>query len=160
MMEQLAEFDRKLNKEESYQFLMCRVLQCILLPLACIAMMIPIEEDFLLMLSISFYLLVLSANFHLQPYLYVKQQGKLYSVYQILRITPLKRTDYLRVRRRRLQSFLWKIAAAALCCQLLGNILNSGFVIESAVKSLLYSLLMTSVVGACGLAAIDISAKK
>lgn len=159
-MEQLAEFDRKLKKEESYQFLMCRVLQCILLPLACLAMMIPIEDDFPLMLAVSFYLLALSAKFYLQPYLYVKQQGKLCSIYQILKITPLNRKDYLCVRRKRLQSFLCLIAAAALCAQLAGNFLNAGVTTESVVRSLLYSLFMTVIVGACGVADIYASAKK
>lgn len=159
-MEQLAEFDRKLKKEESYQFLMCRVLQCILLPLACLAMMIPIEEDFLLMLAVSFYLLALSAKFHMQPYLYIKQQGKLCSVYQILKTTPLKRKDYLCARRKRLQSFLCLIAAAALCGQLVGNFLDAGVTTGGIVRSLLYSLFMTAIVGACELTDIVFSAKK
>lgn len=129
-MEQMKEFDKRLQEADSYQFLMCRVLKIIFTILGGALMLFPAaaeDMDMTLALFWTFYALGWAVRCHMTSYLYVKQNGKTVPVYGILKQTPVKREIYIKARRKRLFAYLGKMGLAALVLQLIGTAAACGF---------------------------------
>lgn len=125
-MNTITEFDKQLKIAYKDDFSMLRIVEIILLVIGCPTYIIPVASgDFPIMLIFQLFLLIiLAAQMHMQPLLYVKQDNRLIPIYRIIQQTPIKKEDFIRSRTQYLNHFLGKVAGACLLFQLLGNLLS------------------------------------
>lgn len=142
--ELIREFDQKLQKCTSKGTEpVARFVIILFEVLITLVMLIPYEKGDIRMHAVcSLILAPWPVQMYLQPYLYVKEDGKLWGIYEKLRYLPIEKRELCRVRTEYLLRFLRIPFLCGILAQLLGCLLAGQ---EITLGNILCPLLATGV---------------
>ncbi|MDO5293134.1 MAG: hypothetical protein Q4F05_10325 [bacterium] len=141
-LEQVRQFDRTYKQVEDYQFLMCRVVKYIFLPLGVGLMLFPLESDTRIFLLYVVAMQSIARNFHLKPYMKVTEDGKLVSIYEKLKYLPITNDSIFKVRKVYLTSFCIKLMIANIILQQIGAAIEGKWTVINLIHPLGVSILV------------------
>lgn len=128
-MEQVKKFDEIYKKQESYNFLMFKIVKYLGIILGIFLMMIPISEGGVVIAFYSFACIGMGVTFYLRSYMVVFEDGKAVSIYKKLKWLPVSKKDIMKVRAGYLKDIMVKISAIVLAEQIIGLLLSETFTI-------------------------------
>lgn len=142
-MKKIETFDAELREQYKYEFLMSKVLWFILGGIGTFFMLIPVQEiweDSLLL--IGFVLPMAGTSFWLRPYMVIAEKGKIVSVFQKLKWSPISKKEICMARIKYISEFCLKGLVAALILQQIGSALSGTF----GIVSLLYPVIVWALI--------------
>ncbi|MFW5630493.1 MAG: hypothetical protein ACOCNB_06875 [Acetivibrio ethanolgignens] len=129
-MESVRKFDAMLKEKESETFTIAAAVMWILVLPMVIMMTFPFEAKELGITHLMvIYIIGMALIMYLQPYMYIKENGKVRKIYAVLEEMPVTWKDIYRVRREYLDKFCLRTGVVFVACQLLTALLRGKWTI-------------------------------
>ncbi len=138
-MKKIEAFDAELKEQYKYEFLMSKVLWIILVGLGTFFMLIPVQaiwEESLFLIGVM--LPMAGTSFWLRPYMVITEKGKIISVFQKLKWTPISKKEIRVARIKYVSEFCLKVLVVAMILQQISAALSGTF----GIVSLLYPIIV------------------
>ena len=120
-MEQVKNFDKKLEKIENYEFVMSKFVMYLSLIPGCFWMIVPFEEKETFLWMTSYNVFAIGIYCYLRPYLYIGKEKT--SVFHVLNWMPIEINEIYKVRRQYLDGVILKISIVSFIFQQIGAVL-------------------------------------
>jgi len=138
-MKKIEKFDAELREQYKYEFLMSKVLWFILGGIGTFFMLIPVQaiwEESLLLIGVV--LPMAGTSFWFRPYMMITEKGKIVSVFQKLKWSPISKKEICMARIKYVSEFCLKVLVIAMLFQQIGSALSGTF----GIASLLYPVIV------------------
>ncbi|MBQ9136739.1 MAG: hypothetical protein IJX66_11690 [Lachnospiraceae bacterium] len=138
-MKKIETFDAELREQYKYEFLMSKVLWFILGGMGTFFMLIPVQaiwEENLLLIGVV--LPMAGTSFWFRPYMMITEKGKIVSVFQKLKWSPISKKEICMARIKYVSEFCLKVLVIAMLFQQIGSALSGTF----GIASLLYPVIV------------------
>lgn len=143
----MEEFDKKIIEQEEFNIVLGKFLRYIIEFICFLLATIPIQElyqegFFHRSVMFSGMFLFLCPYFYLQPYIQIREQGKVVSIYKKLKYMPISSKDIFLSRWKYLMRYARKMGSVLLVCQLIGAFVSYK---EISIWNIIYPIFVTGI---------------